>query len=88
MKQLKLAVITLGAAVMLAGCGNQTFFDTTYTFNYAQVKLPDGSIKTGRVKEWRDYEDGDQLQIKFADGTTYLVHASQAVLSVDEINVD
>lgn len=88
MKQMKLTVVAVVAMVLLAGCGNKTFWDTTYTFNYAQVKLPDGTVKTGLVKEWSDYSDSDQLQIKFNDGTTYLVHASQAVLSVDEINVD
>lgn len=88
MKKLKLTAVTLGAVALLAACGNKTIFDTTYTFNYAQVKLPDGTVKTGFVKEWSDYSDSDQLQIKFNDGTTYLVHASQAVLSVDEIIVD
>ncbi len=85
MKQMKLTVVAIVSMVLLAGCGNKTFFDTTYTFNYAQVKLPDGTVKTGKVKEWRDYEDGDQLQIKFEDGTTHVAHSSQVVLSVHEI---
>lgn len=85
-KSVKLIALAGLSVLGLAACGNKTFFDTTYTYNYAQVKLPDGSVKTGKVKEWSDYEDGDQLQIKFEDGTTYLVHASQAVLSVNEIS--
>ena len=63
---------------------NKQFFDTTYTFNYAMVKLPDGTIK-GKVATWDDYE-GEQLQIKFEDGTTVLVNSTNAVLSVDPIN--
>lgn len=85
MKKIILSLIGLVTVFVLASCGNKTFFDTTYTFNYAQVKLPDGTIKTGKVKEWTDYSDGDQLQIQFEDGTIYLVHSSQAILSVNEI---
>ncbi|CAI3292411.1 hypothetical protein [Enterococcus cecorum] len=58
--------------------------NTTYTFNYAMVKLPDGTIKKGKVATWDDYE-GEQLQIKFEDGTTVLVNSTNAVLSVDSI---
>ncbi|MFH0358404.1 hypothetical protein ACHBHL_07885 [Streptococcus sp. A27] len=85
LKKIFLTGLALASLMMLSACGNKTVFDTNYTFNYAQVKLPDGSVKTGKVKEWTDYSDGDQLQIRFEDGTTYLVHSSQAVLSVDEI---
>lgn len=77
--------ILLLMGITLSACGNKTFFDTTYTFNHAQIELPDGTVKTGEVKEWTDYEDGDQLQIKFEDGSTYLVHSSKAVLSVNKI---
>lgn len=84
LKKLKISALLLLATATLAACGNRTLFDTTYTFNYAQIKFPDGTIKTDRVKEWRDYES-DQLQIKFEDGTTYVVHSSQAILSVGPI---
>lgn len=84
-KQFLLISLLLLTGLTLSACGNQTFFDTTYTFNYAQIELPDGTVKTGEVKEWTDYTDGDQLQIKFEDGSTYLVHSSNAVLSVGKI---
>lgn len=84
-KRFSAVLVLIMTGLLLSACGNKTVFDTTYTYNYAQVKLPDGTVKTGKVKEWSDYEDGDQLQIKFTDGTTYLVHSSQAVLSVGEI---
>lgn len=48
------------------------------------VKLPDGSVKKGKVETWDDYE-GEQLQIKFTDGTTVLVNSTNAVLSVKPI---
>ena len=84
LRKLKISALLLLSATTLTACGNKTFFDTTYTFHYAQIKFPDGTIKTERIKEWNDYE-GEQLQIKFEDGSTYVVHSSQAVLSVGPI---
>ena len=53
----------------LCSCGNYRVFDTTFTYSWAQIKLPDGTIVQGKVDNWTDYE-GDQLQITI-DGTTY-----------------
>lgn len=63
----------------LAGCGNKTVFDTTYTFNKAIIQMPDGKIVEGNVQTWNDYDDGDQIQVKI-DDVTYLVHSSNVVL--------
>lgn len=77
-----LSICVLG---VLSGCGNQTFLDSTYTFNYAQFQLPDGELITGKIVKWRDY-DGEQLQLIMEDGNTYLVSSFNAVLSVNPIN--
>ena len=84
MKKLVMVSVLGIGLVLLGACGNKQFFDTTYTFNYAMVKLPDGTIKKGKVATWDDYE-GEQLQIKFEDGTTVLVNSTNTVLSVDPI---
>ena len=84
MKKLVMVSVLGIGLVLLGACGNKQFFDTTYTFNYAMVKLPDGTIKKCKVATWDDYE-GEQLQIKFEDGTTVLVNSTNAVLSVDPI---
>lgn len=39
-------------APLLTACGNKDILGLTYTFEYAQVKLPDGKIIEGQVKEW------------------------------------
>ena len=59
-------------------CGNKQYFDFNYEFNYAIIKLPDGTIVEGRVETWNDYE-GDTLQIR-VNGVTYLVHSVNCVL--------
>ena len=82
MKKLLIALLLLGTLLLLAACGNRDLFDTTYTFNRAMIAMPDGSVLTGEVESWRDYEDGDQLQVTI-DGVTYLTHASNVVLMAD-----
>lgn len=60
MKKLVMVSVLGIGLVLLGACGNKQFFDTIYTFNYAMVKLPDGTIKKGKVATWDDYE-GEQL---------------------------
>ena len=83
MKKIIAIVICLMLMVGLVGCGIRNMFDTTCTFRYAIIKLPNGKIVQGEVESWRDYEDGEQLQIKFKDGNTYLTCSINAVLMVD-----
>ncbi len=76
-----IAVIILVLAICvfaLASC-NYQFFDTKYNFTHAILKLPNGDIVEGKVDSWRDYEDGDQIQVKIK-GITYLVHSTNVVL--------
>ena len=86
MKKIIAIVICLMLMVGLVGCGNRNMFDTTYRFRYAIIKLPNGEIVQGEVESWMDYEDGEQLQIKFKDGNTYLTCSINAVLMVDMPN--
>ena len=62
-----LAAILLVVAMMLmflTGCNRQVI-DTTFSYDNAE--------------SWKDYDDGDQIQVKI-DGTTYLVHSVNIVL--------
>ena len=80
---MKKKIVVLVTVVMmvagLVGCGNMTMLDTTYTFDYAIVKLADGTVLEGEVETWCDYE-GEQIQITFKDGHTYLVSSVNATL--------
>lgn len=62
----------------LVGCNKQVV-DLKYNFNKAIIKLPDGTVVQGEVHSWRDYEDGDQIQVNI-EGVTYLVHSANCVL--------
>lgn len=77
-KILTAIIISILLVSSLAGC-NKQIFDTTYSFDKAIISLPNGNIVSGKVDSWKDYEDGDQIQVKI-NGVTYLVHSSDVVL--------
>ena len=79
-KKIILLLTTIVMVLSLCACGNKILLDTTYTFDEAIIRLPDGTVISGEVTTWTDYEDGDSLQITLKNGNTYLVHASNATL--------
>lgn len=78
-KRIVLVLLLVAMCFSLCACGNYDAWDTVYTYDRAIVSLADGSVVTGRVQNWRDYEDGDQIQVK-VDGKTYLVHSTNVTL--------
>lgn len=82
MKKLLAAILTTGMVFSMTACNYQVV-DLTYSYKYAIVNLPNGEIVQGKVDSWRDYEDGDQIQVTI-DGVTYLVHAGDVVLMTKE----
>lgn len=70
--------VLLFFASLLVGCNKQVI-DTTFKYDYAVIFLPDGRIVEGQLQAWRDYEDGDQIQVKI-NGATYLVHSMNVAL--------
>ena len=75
---MKKILVALIMAVTLTGC-NKQIVDFTYTFDSAIIELPNGEVIGGKVDSWKDYEDGDQIQVTI-DGVTYLVHSSNICL--------
>ena len=82
MKKIKtLILLTLLCAPLLTACGNKDILCMTYTFKYAKVKLPDGTILDGEVKEWARNTETDSVRVTFIDGKgEYLTHFSNVVL--------
>ena len=66
------------SALLLSAC-NYNVVDLQYNYDYAIIQLQNGEIVEGECQSWRDYEDGDQLQVTI-DGKTYLVHANNCTL--------
>lgn len=73
-----LVVFIVVMTLLLVSCNKQVF-DTTYSYDRAILSLPNGEVIDGKVTSWKDYEDGDQIQVKI-NGVSYLVHSSNIVL--------
>lgn len=76
-KALSVFALAIVAVLLMTACNKQVV-DLTYSYSWAQLKMPNGTIVEGKLNSWDDY-DGDQLQVKI-DGVTYLVHSSNVVL--------
>ena len=70
-----LVIVTV--LTLFAGC-NRQIFDTTYAFDRAIIKLPNGEIVEGKVSSWCDY-DGEAIQIVI-DGVTYYTQTNNVVM--------
>lgn len=73
------AVFAIVMLAMIYTFTNKSIIDTTYSFEQAIISMPNGEVVRGKVSNWTDFDDGDQLQICI-DGKTYLTHASNVVL--------
>lgn len=71
-------VVTVAAMFMFASCNSQ-LIDTTYHYDTAIIRMPDGSVVTGKVQSWKDYGNSDSIQIKI-DGMSYYTHIQNVVL--------
>lgn len=79
-------IISLILVIMvLTGCGvyNKKIFDTSYQFNYAIIKLPDGKIINTKIKSWND-GDGNWIQI-WTEDNYYYTALENVILSYKEI---
>lgn len=76
----KALVLIIIAIPLLTACGNKDIFGMTYTFNHATVKLPNGEIVNGEVKEWAREEKTDSVRVTFKDGRTYFTSTVNVVL--------
>ena len=79
-KVILLVLVLILTVVILSSCGNrQVGIDTNQNFNKAYINLG-GEWKLITVKAWRDFENGDEIQVVASDGTVYLTHYSNMVL--------
>ena len=65
-------------ALVLSGCNYQVV-DLNYGYDYAIINI-NGEYQKVEIDGWRDYEDGEQLQIIAKDGTVYLTNSFNCTL--------
>ena len=84
MKQFKKVIALVIIAVpLLTACGNKDIFGMTYTFEHATIKLPNGEIIDGNVKEWAREEKTDSVRVTLKNGRTYFTSTTNVVLYND-----
>ena len=84
MKQFKkLIALVIIAVPLLTACGNKDIFGMTYTFEHATIKLPNGEIIDGDVKEWAREEKTDSVRVTLKNGRTYFTSTTNVVLYND-----
>lgn len=82
-KLLALSLI-LVIVLTLSACSNrERGFDLTQTFRWAIIELGNGKLIEGEVTRWRDFEDGDEVQVTI-NGITYLTHYSKVILATEK----
>ena len=68
-------ILLIFVLTLLVSCGNKMLIDTRYTYNMAYITIGDETIKV-EIDSWRDYSDGDQIQVVAKDGKVYLSNST------------
>lgn len=78
---MKKIMCLLSMLFLLVGCQDNKKYDLfdTQGYNYAIIKLPTGEIIEGDIQYWRDFSDGDQLEVKVND-VIYLTSSYNCIL--------
>lgn len=80
MKKISIIILAmLMCLTMFTACGNKNYFRGEHNFKYAYISLPNNEVVEGEVTSWKDFEDGDQLEITI-NGITYLTDSTRCVL--------
>ena len=79
-----IAIVTLALVVICSFGGSignrQIGIDTTQTFAWGIIQLGNGELIEGTVTSWRDFDDGDEVQLTINE-ITYLTHYSNVILT-------
>lgn len=75
-----LVIILIITLFIFSACGNrQVGIDTAQTFKRAYIRLGETWTEVS-VKGWRDFDNGDEIQIATIDGKVYLTHYCNVIL--------
>lgn len=80
MKKFILGSLSLFILVGLGGCGNKDVFSSEYTFDTAQIRMPNGDLVEGEVDKWAHDSDNDNIRVTFKNGKSYYTSSTNVVL--------
>lgn len=81
MKRIGLVAMLL----ILTSCGNKDIGFGNYEFNYVSCQSDYLDIFNEPIVSWKDFEDGEQLEISLESGNNILVSSTQCFLSKDKV---
>lgn len=78
------SLIMISSIIVSAGC-NMQIINMTWRFQKAHIRGISSSNEwtTVEIASWKDYVDGDVIQIKTMNGKTYLTHYNNVVLEAN-----
>lgn len=76
-----LFAVVAGFCVLLTSCNQTILYDLKY--DWAELRTVSGELVIGQVDAWKDFQDGDQIQVKI-NGITYLTHACNVTLMTEK----
>lgn len=71
-------IILVLSLFVLVGC-NRQLIDLNYRFTYAKVIIGN-EVEIYKIRSWKDFPEGDQIQITLENGTTILTHSTNVIL--------
>lgn len=83
MKKILFALLTVLLVFSLSGCQENKDYGSiiwdSQGYNFAIIELQNGEIVEGPIEKWRDFEDGEQLEVTI-NGTVYLTNSINCTL--------
>ena len=81
--RVKILFLLIVSLLVFSSCNRQVI-DTKYKFDYVIMRLPNDEIVEGKIMSWKDYDDGEQIQVKLDNGKTYLTTAVNCTLIAND----
>lgn len=84
MKKLLSVLLAVVLVLTLTGCQENKDYTSVLLwdaqgYNYAIIKLQNGEVVEGTIEKWRDFEDGEQLEVTI-EGVVYLTNSINCTL--------
>ena len=79
-KKIILVILLVVVTFLFCGCSNRKIgvdFEQKFTRAYIRTGNDWTEIK---IKNWRDFDDGDEVQVTDSNGLVYLTHYSNIVM--------
>lgn len=85
MKRFILFITIAFVGITLTGCGNKDLGFGNYNYQFASCDNGIIKFQNVEIQSWKDFEDGEQLEVTFKNGNKLLVSSNYCILSKEKI---